>query len=90
MVSSLSKLGCSAQTSFTNLLDMSNVWAPVDSTSEVFEGKDRKSGTVKFTATRNDLVFGSNSILRALAGVYAQADGKKNLFKTLLLHGLKS
>lgn len=75
---------------FTNLLDMSNVWAPVDSTSEVFEGKDRKSGTVKFTATRNDLVFGSNSILRALAEVYAQADGKENLFKTLLLHGLKS
>ena len=62
---------------FTNLLDMSNVWAPVDSTSEVFEGKDRKSGTVKFTATRNDLVFGSNSILRALAEVYAQADGKE-------------
>ncbi|MFI7917436.1 hypothetical protein ACFMJ1_15185, partial [Acinetobacter baumannii] len=48
-----------------------------DSTSEVFEGKDRKSGTVKFTATRNDLVFGSNSILRALAEVYAQADGKE-------------
>ncbi|MDW7451078.1 catalase-peroxidase, partial [Klebsiella pneumoniae] len=62
---------------FTNLLDMSNVWAPVDSTSEVFEGKDRKSGTVKLTATRNDLVFGSNSILRALAEVYAQADGKE-------------
>ncbi len=36
---------------------MSNVWAPVDSTSEVFEGKDRKTGTVKFTATRNDLVL---------------------------------
>ena len=61
---------------FTNLLDMSTVWAPVDSTSEVFEGKDRKTGAVKFTATRNDLVFGSNSI-RALAEVYAQADGKK-------------
>ena len=62
---------------FTNLLDMSTVWAPVDSTSEVFEGKDRKTGAVKFTATRNDLVFGSNSILRALAEVYAQADGKE-------------
>jgi len=62
---------------FTNLLDMSTVWAPVDSTSEVFEGKDRKTGTVKFTATRNDLVFGSNSILRALVEVYAQADGKE-------------
>lgn len=62
---------------FTNLLDMSTVWAPVDSSSEVFEGKDRKTGAVKFTATRNDLVFGSNSILRALAEVYAQADGKE-------------
>lgn len=62
---------------FTNLLDMSTVWAPVDSSNEVFEGKDRKTGAVKFTATRNDLVFGSNSILRALAEVYAQVDGKE-------------
>ena len=62
---------------FVNLLDMNTVWTPVSAEAEVFEGKDRKTGAVKFTATRNDLVFGSNSILRALAEVYAQADGKE-------------
>ncbi|MFT4021025.1 MAG: catalase-peroxidase, partial [Acinetobacter sp.] len=61
---------------FSQLLDMATVWKPTDASNEVFEGKDRKTGEVKFTATRNDLVFGSNSILRALAEVYAQADGQ--------------
>ncbi len=61
---------------FVHLLDMGTEWQPVDATAEVFEGKDRKSGSVKYTATRNDLVFGSNAVLRALAEVYATTDAK--------------
>lgn len=62
---------------FVNLLDMSTVWTPADATKEVFEGKDRKTGTLKWTATRNDLIFGSNSELRALAEVYASNTNKE-------------
>jgi catalase-peroxidase len=62
---------------FVNLVDMSTVWTPTDPAAEVFEGRDRKTGAVKWTATRVDLVFGSNSQLRALAEVYAQDDGEK-------------
>jgi catalase-peroxidase len=61
---------------FVNLLDMSTVWKAVDDTKEIFEGRDRKTGEVKFTATRADLIFGSNSELRALAEVYASEDSK--------------
>jgi catalase-peroxidase len=53
------------------------VWTPVDGEAEVFEGKDRKTGQLKYTGTRNDLVFGSNSVLRAYAEVYASADGQQ-------------
>ncbi len=59
---------------FVNLLDMGTVWAPVSSAADVFEGRDRASGTVKWTGTRVDLVFGSNSQLRAIAEVYGSAD----------------
>jgi catalase-peroxidase len=62
---------------YVHLLDMSTEWKATDASAEVFEGKDRKSGKVKYTATRNDLVFGSNSVLRAYAEVYASADGKE-------------
>jgi catalase-peroxidase len=61
---------------FTNLLDMSIQWSQLPGSPEVFEGRDRKNGEARFTATRVDLVFGSNAVLRALAEVYAQADGK--------------
>ncbi|MGJ8627522.1 MAG: catalase/peroxidase HPI [Sulfitobacter sp.] len=61
---------------FVKLLGMDTVWTPVDDTAEVFEGRDRKSGAVKWTASRVDLVFGSNSQLRALAEVYASDDAK--------------
>jgi len=61
---------------FVNLLDMATTWKAVDAEAEVFEGRDRKSGAVKYTGTRADLVFGSNSVLRAYAEVYASADGK--------------
>ncbi|MFN5147939.1 MAG: catalase/peroxidase HPI [Flavobacteriia bacterium] len=62
---------------FVNLLDMSTVWTAKDDTKEVFEGKDRSTGKVKYTATRADLIIGSNSELRALAEVYASNDAKK-------------
>ena len=56
---------------FVNLLDMSTVWKPVSEAQDVFEGRDRATGELKWTGTRVDLVFGSNSQLRALAEVYA-------------------
>ncbi len=59
---------------FSNVLDIATVWAPVSPEAQLFEGRDRTTGAVKWTATRVDLVFGSNSQLRALAEVYAQAD----------------
>ncbi len=65
--------GTLANDFFVNLLDMSTEWAPA-STEGVFEGRDRASGKVKWTGTRADLVFGSNSELRALAEVYASDD----------------
>ncbi|MCM2306425.1 MAG: catalase/peroxidase HPI [Sulfuritalea sp.] len=61
---------------FVNLLDMGTAWVSTSEAREVFEGRDRKTGDSKWTATRVDLVFGSNSQLRALAEVYAQADTK--------------
>ncbi len=62
---------------FVNLLDMSTTWKPTEKDSQVYEGRDRKTGAVKWTGTRVDLVFGSNSQLRALAEVYAQSDAKE-------------
>ena len=66
---------------FVNLCDMACKWVPVDETEEVFELRDRKTDEVKWTATRADLVFGSNSQLRALAEVYAQADNQAKFVK---------
>jgi catalase-peroxidase len=62
---------------FVNLLDMRTEWKPVSEAHDEFEGHDRKTGKVKWTGTRVDLVFGSNSQLRALAEVYASADAKE-------------
>ena len=62
---------------FVNLLDMSTAWSPAEDDEDVFEGRDRASGETKWTATRADLIFGSNSQLRALAEVYAQDDAKE-------------
>jgi len=59
---------------FTNLMDMSNEWMAADDAGEIFEAKDRSTGAVKWKASRSDLVFGSNSQLRALAEVYACDD----------------
>lgn len=60
---------------FVNLMDQNTEWSAASGAEDVFEGKDRASGNVKWTGSRNDLVFGSNSILRAIADVYAADDG---------------
>ncbi|MEZ5197305.1 MAG: hypothetical protein R2764_13175 [Bacteroidales bacterium] len=62
---------------FINLLDMNTVWKPISDDKETFEGCDRSIGKRKWTATRADLIFGSNSELRALAEVYGSADAKE-------------
>src|SRR6185312_12389500 len=64
---------------FVNLLDMGTEWKATG--DNAYEGRDRKSGQVKWTATRVDLIFGSNAQLRALAEVYAQNDGKAKFVK---------
>jgi len=61
---------------FVNLLDMGTVWTATSEDEEEFEGRDRKTGALKWQATRADLIFGSNSQLRALAEAYAQDDAK--------------
>jgi catalase-peroxidase len=66
---------------FVNLLDMSTAWKPTSPDAELFEGRDRKTGQLKWTATRVDLVFGSSSELRALAEVYASSDGQQRFVK---------
>jgi catalase-peroxidase len=66
---------------FVNLLDMATRWTATDASEEEFVGSDRKSGAKKWTATRADLVFGSNSQLRALAEVYAQAGNQAKFVK---------
>ena len=61
---------------FVNLLDLNTTWKALDSGSHAFAGSDRKTGEMKWTGTRADLIFGSNSELRALAEVYGCADSK--------------
>jgi catalase-peroxidase len=66
---------------FVNLLDMSTAWKPASPDASNYEGRDRKTGAPKWTATRVDLVFGSNSILRSLAEVYASADSQEKFLQ---------
>ncbi|MCG6870575.1 MAG: catalase/peroxidase HPI [Gammaproteobacteria bacterium] len=66
---------------FVNLLDMGTQWKATSADEDVFEGSDRKTGEVKWTGTRVDLIFGSNSELRALAEVYAAADSQEKFVK---------
>jgi len=66
---------------FVNLLDMSTQWQPAAGSDAVFEGRDRKTGEVKWTGTRVDLIFGSHSQLRAFAEVYACADSQEKFVK---------
>jgi catalase-peroxidase len=66
---------------FVNLLDMGTVWQPTSDAGDLFEGRDRKTGAFKWTGTRMDLIFGSNSQLRALSEVYAQNDAKEKFVR---------
>jgi len=69
---------------FVNLLDMNTEWKATSNTKEEFEGIDRKTGEVKYTATRADLIFGSNSELRALAEVYGSNNAKEKFIKDFI------
>ncbi|MAM87897.1 catalase/peroxidase HPI [Allohahella sp. A8] len=69
---------------FVNLLDMGTAWKQISETGNLFEGRDRASDTVKWTATRVDLMFGHNSQLRALSEVYAQDDHKEKFVKDFI------
>jgi catalase-peroxidase len=69
---------------FKNLLDMSTEWTATSEAKELYEGRDQKSGALKWTATRADLVFGSNSQLRALAEVYGSSDAQEHFVRAFL------
>ncbi len=69
---------------FVNLMDMNTEWKPTSEDPDLFEGRDRKTGEVKWTGTRVDLVFGANSQLRALAEVYAQSDAQEKFVKDFI------
>jgi catalase-peroxidase len=70
------RVGTLSNDFFVHLLDMGTVWAPVSEAADLFEGRDRHSGALRWRASRVDLVFGSNAQLRAIAEVYAQSDGE--------------
>ena len=78
------RVGVLSNDFFVNLLDMGVEWSSVDDDQEVFEGKSRTTGEVKWTGTRADLVFGSNSILRAVAEVYASSDGQEKFVRDFI------
>jgi len=69
---------------FVNLLDMATVWTPTSEHREVFEGRDRASGLLRWTGTRVDLIFGSNAQLRAVAEVYASSDGQEKFVRDFI------
>jgi catalase-peroxidase len=79
-----SKVGALTNDFFVNLLDMNYEWKPIDENKELFEGRDRQTGAVVYTATRSDLIFGSHSELRAIAEVYASADAKEKFVKDFI------
>ena len=69
---------------FVNLLDMNTIWKPTLKDKDVFEGRDRKTGKLKWTGTRVDLIFGSNSQLRAIAEVYACKDSQDKFIQDFI------
>lgn len=75
------RVGVLSNDFFVNLLDMRYEWKATDESKELFEGRDRETGEVKYTASRADLVFGSNSVLRAVAEVYASSDAHEKFVK---------
>jgi catalase-peroxidase len=74
---------------FVNLLDMRTAWQRSEQDANVFEGRDRSTGDVKWTATVADLVFGSNSQLRALAEVYAANDAREKFARDFVAAGTR-
>ena len=84
-----SKRGVLSNEWFANLLDMRTEWSPIDKSEESFVGRDRKTGKDRFTATRADLVFGSNSQLRALAEVYAASDARTKFVRDFVAAWVK-
>ena len=74
---------------FVNVLDMATTWTPTSDAQETFEGCDRKTGHVKWTGSRADLIFGSNSQLRALAEVYASEDAKEKFVRDFVAAWVK-
>lgn len=78
------KVGVLSNDFFVNLLDINTKWSPVDEEKETFEGRDRKTGAVKWTATRSDLVFGSNPQLRALVSAFGSADGQQDFIQVFV------
>jgi catalase-peroxidase len=78
------RVGSLSNDFFVNLLDMGIVWKPTTDTGDTFDGLDRNTGERKWTGTRVDLIFGSNSQLRALAEVYAQDDAKEKFVKAFV------
>lgn len=74
---------------FVNLLDMATEWKPVSKDADIFEGRDRQTGDLKWNGTRVDLVFGSNSQLRAVAEVYATADSEKKFVQDFVTAWVK-
>ncbi len=69
---------------FVNLLDMGTTWKATSEDEDVFEGRDRDTGEIKWTATRVDLIFGSNSQLRALAEVYGSEDAREKFLNDFI------
>ena len=78
------KAGVLSNDFFVNLLDMDTEWKATGEDQETFEGRSRKSGEVRWTGSRADLVFGSNSVLRAIAEVYASSDSKEKFVKDFI------
>jgi catalase-peroxidase len=74
---------------FVNLLDVGTEWKPSQSSENIYEGRDRASGELKWTATANDLVFGSHSVLRAIAEIYAQHDSKQRFVEDFVAAWVK-
>lgn len=79
-----SNVGVLSNDFFVNLLDMKTAWYPTTQEEDSFVGKDRQSGSMKYSASRVDLLFGSNSQLRAVAEVYAQADSKEKFVQDFI------
>ena len=73
------RVGVLSNDFFSNLLNLHTTWDATSADETAFEGRDRASGEAKYTATRVDLIFGSNSQLRALAEIYGSADGEAKL-----------